>query len=115
VSEGQTIKALRNADIDSHPLLDRDQRKIVKIFRNKDRSITMIDFAKIALRATARDYTNASVEGFSEAITDRALRHAALLYVYEALKACDHDIIRQWPEFDTMLEQLVDLGTLGLP
>jgi hypothetical protein len=73
----------------------------------------MMDFARIALRATAVDYAGA--ESYARTVADRALQHAALLFVYEALKACDHDIIKEWPEFDTMLQQLEDLGTLGLP
>ena len=70
----------------------------------------MMDFARIALRATATNYTDDP-----NTPTDRALQHAALLFVYEALKACGHEIITQWPEFDEMLQQLEDLGTLGLP
>lgn len=104
------IKPLRNSEIDAHPLLDHEYRKLVKVFRNKDRSLTMMDFARIALRATATDYTSDPCVP-----TDRALQYAALLFVYEALKACDHDIITQWPDFDTMLKCLEDLNTLGLP
>lgn len=111
------IKPLRNAEIDAHPLLDRDQRAMCKLMRNMDgKTFRMFDFARIALHATASDYANADDDDFAErAKTERALHHAALLFIYEALKACDHDIIKQWPDFDTMLQQLEDLGTLGLP
>lgn len=88
-----------------------------KLMRNTDgKTFRMFDFARIALHATASDYANADDDDISERVkTERTLHHAALLFVYEALKACDHEIIKQWPEFDTMLQQLEDLSTLGLP
>ena len=110
------IKPLRNAEIDAHPLLDRDQKVMLKVMRNATREISMYDFARIALHATAGNFIGADDDDITERVkTERALHHAALLFVYEALKACDHDIIKQWPEFDTMLQQLADLNTLGLP
>lgn len=112
-----TPKPLRNAEIDAQPMLDQDQRLMCRMMRNQARKdgapFTMMDFARIALRATAVDYAGA--ESYARTVADRALQHAALLFVYEALKACDHNIIKEWPEFGTMLQQLEDLNTLGLP
>lgn len=109
--------ALRNAEIDAHPLLDRDQRAMCKVMRNTDgKYFRMYDFARIALHATASDYANADDDDIPERVrTERALHRNALLFVYEALKTCDHAIIKEWPDFDTMLQQLEDLGTLGFP
>ena len=84
--------------------------------RNNRRDITMYDFAQVALQAAATDY--AAVDRRTDGnrlVAKHDLQHAALLFVYEALKACGHDIIKQWPEFDTMLQQLEDLDRLGLP
>lgn len=113
-------KLLSNTEIDAQTLLDQDQRSMCRIMRNHARKegipFTMMDFARITLRATAVDYTGADAESTDDrTLADRALQRAALLFVYEALKACDHDIIKEWPEFNTMLQQLEDLGTLGLP
>ena len=111
------IKPLRNAEIDAHPLLNRDQRAMCKLMRNTDgRRFRMFDFARVELHATASDYANADDDDIAERVkTEMALHRAALLFVYEALKACDHDIIKQWPDFDIMLQQLEDLNTLGFP
>lgn len=112
-----TVKPLRNAEIDKQPLLDQDHKLMCKAMRTQSRkdggAFTMLDFARICLRATAVNYEGAEIS--ARAGADRALQHAALLFVYEALKACDHAIIKEWPEFDTMLQQLEDLATLGLP
>jgi hypothetical protein len=111
------LKPLRNADIDAQPMLDQDHRLMCKAMRNQARKdgteFTMMDFARVCLRATAVDYAGA--EGYARVAADRAHQHAALLFVYEALKACDHAIIKEWPEFDMMLQQLEDLDSLGLP
>lgn len=112
-----TGKPLRNSEIDAQPMLDQDHKLMCKAMRTQSRKdgieFTMMDFARICLRATAVDYVGA--ESYEKTVADRALQYAALLFVYEALKACDHAIIKEWPEFDTMLQQLEDLGTLGLP
>jgi hypothetical protein len=112
-------KPLRNAEIDAHPMLDWDQKLMCRNLRSQAGKesvpFAMVDFARIALRACAVDYAHDGAASYSRDVADRALQHAALLFVYEALKACDHDIIKEWPEFDTMLQQLEDLGTLGLP
>lgn len=110
------IKPLRNAEIDAHPLLDRDQRAMLKVMRNATRELSMYDFARIALHAAAGDYVNADDDDIAERVKgERALHYAALLFVYEALKACDHDIIKQMDEFPTALQFLEELNTLGLP
>ncbi len=90
-----------------------------RIMRNHARKegspFTMMDFARITLRATAVNYADAEDYTDDKALADMALQRGALLFVYEALKACDHSIIKEWPEFNTMLQQLEDLGILGLP
>jgi hypothetical protein len=86
-------KKLTNAEIDKHPLLTADQRQLCKIFRDKSKerreSFTMLDFAVICLRATARDYAEAFEvrSGCGDTIgTDAEHRRAAIFYAYEALK-----------------------------
>lgn len=112
----KAMKPLRNADIEAHPLLFREQHALIKAMRSADRSTTFYDFARVALCASAADYVNADDDDMRErAKTMRALQRAALLFVYEALKACDHAIITEWPEFDIMLQQLEDLDKLGFP
>lgn len=114
--EAAKPKTLLNAEIDVHPLLTREQRTMLKAMRSADRQITMYDFACVVLKATACDYSQSDDDDVKERVkTERALKYAAILFVYEALKACDHDIIKQWPEFETMLQQIEDLNTLGLP
>lgn len=112
-------KTLSNTEIDQQPLLDQDQRSMCRIMRNHARKegspFTMMDFARITLRATAVNYADAEDYTDDKALADMALQRGALLFVYEALKACDHSIIKEWPEFNTMLQQLEDLGILGLP
>jgi hypothetical protein len=83
------LRTVTDIEIDAHPLLDREQQKICKIFRDKAAKdgdeFTMLDFAKIALRATGSDYLAASWPMLA-AKCDAAHRRAALLYTYEALK-----------------------------
>ena len=86
------LAELTDVEIDGHPLLDQEQRNICKKLRNaarkEQRPFTMIDFAEIALRATGNDYAAATDQGGSQAARcDIAHRQAALLYVYEAIKA----------------------------
>lgn len=99
------IKPLRNAEIDAQPMLDQDHKLMCKAMRTqslKDGTpFAMMDFARICLRATAVDYAGA--ESCERVVADSRLQHAALIFAYEALKACDHDIIKQWPDFDMML------------
>jgi hypothetical protein len=104
VKEPKAVTA-KNAEIDAHELLSQEQRQLCKTLRNDSRSkgypFAMFDFAKIALRARARDYSEADT-----GMTERDLQRAAILYVYEALKATDLAIIKEWPEFDEMLRNL---------
>lgn len=87
-------KKMTNAEINAHPLLTADQRKLCKIFRDKSKerreSFTMLDFAAICLRATARDYAEALETrscGCGDIVTaDAEHRRAAIFYAYEALK-----------------------------
>ena len=88
----QRLAELTDVEIDGHPLLDQEQRKICKTLRNaarkEQRPFKMLDFAEIALRATGNDYAAATDQGGYEAARcDNAHRQAAILYVYEAVKA----------------------------
>ncbi len=114
-------KMMRNFEIDAQPMLDRDQKAMCRVMRDTSRrgggSFTMMNFARIALGAAAVDYASEECgeDGDPAGGDARSLERAALLFVYEALRHCDHAIIKEWPEFDTMLRQLEDLGTLGIP
>jgi hypothetical protein len=85
-------KPLRNAEIDAQPMLDQDHKLMCKAMRTQSRKdgtpFTMADFARICLRATAVDFAGA--ESYERTVADRALQKAALVFVYEALKGCDH-------------------------
>ena len=86
------LAELTNFEIDAHPLLDQEQREICKNLRNaakkERRPFTMLDFAEIALRATGNDYAaTRDQDGYQAARHDNAHRQAAILYVYEAVKA----------------------------
>jgi hypothetical protein len=88
----QRLANLSDAEIDAHPLLDRYQQRLCKSFRNaakRDRSgFTMLEFAEVVLRATGNDYAAVTDRGGREAARrDGDHRKAAILYVYEALKA----------------------------
>lgn len=111
-------KAMRDSEIDAQPMLDRDQKAMCRVMRDTSRrgggSFTMMDFARIVLGAAAVDYASEECDEDGDP-AGGTLERAALLFVYEALRHCDHAIIKEWPEFDTMLRQLEDLGTLGIP
>jgi hypothetical protein len=83
---------LTNVEIDGHPLLDQEQRKICKNLRNiarkEQQPFRMLDFAEISLRATGNDYaaTSGQNDYHQAARLDNAHRQAAILYVYEAVK-----------------------------
>jgi len=86
------IEIMTDAEIDGHPLLDRDQQKLCKSLRNvakrDQQSFTMLEFAEVVLRATGNDYAAVTDRGGHEAaMRDDDHRKAAILYVYEALKA----------------------------
>jgi hypothetical protein len=105
-----------SADLADHPLLDEEQVRMARAFARvavrKQESFDLLQFAEIALRATARD-AGPVLEGENIVLrvkVDRELKRTAVLYVYEALKACDIAIIKEWPEFDEMLKNLVYLA-----
>jgi hypothetical protein len=106
---------MTNAEIDSHELLDAEQAKLCKVMRNTARStretFTLLNFAEIALRAEARDYTAAQELTLSaQVIADARLRRAAILYVYEALKASDVALIAEYPDLPEALDLLTWLN-----
>lgn len=86
------LGAVTDVEIDAHPLLSEDQRQVCKDLRDlaerEHRSFTMLEFAEVALRATGNDYAAVTDRGGPEAARhDQAHRRAAILYVYEAVKA----------------------------
>lgn len=98
-------------EIKEHPLLDDDQRKVAralsKLSKREGKEFPALAFAEIALRAEAQNYAATSEDKISEvAFADLKLRRAALLYVYEALRATDLDIVREWSELDEALRSL---------
>lgn len=98
-------------EIRSHEMLDDEQRLIatalVKIAKRDKSDFTWLAFAEVALRASAKTYAAAAELGEAPPVQeDRELRRAAVLYVFEALRACDLAIIKEWPEFDEMLKNL---------
>ncbi len=109
-------KPLRFAEINAHELLDDEQRKMCRIMSDRSHrsgeSFTMLDFARISLRATGNTYAELKNDGDTakQVMADREHQRAAVLFVYEALKACDIAIIKEWPEFDEMLKNLVYLA-----
>jgi len=85
------LRTVTNVEIDAHPLLTRDQKKLCKIFRDEAAKagdeFTMLAFAEVTLRASGNDYAAVTNEGgLQAAVNDAAHRRAALLYAYEALK-----------------------------
>ncbi len=78
-------------EIDSHALLDDLQKKLCRSMRAKSRrsgeSFTMLDFARIALRADGRDYADALSRGQDAGIlsADASHRRSAILYVHELI------------------------------
>lgn len=107
------LRTVTDIEIDAHLLLTDEQKKLCKIFRDKATKdgdeFTMLDFAQIVLRATGCDYA-ASVTDHQTVVHDASHRRAAIIYVYEALRAVDAPIITEWPEFDEMLKCLVTLA-----
>lgn len=83
---------MTNAEIDTHPLLSRDQQKICKALRNlakkERRPFTMLAFAEDVLRTTANDYADvADVGELWATLRDHADQCAAILCACEAIKA----------------------------
>jgi hypothetical protein len=119
------LRTVTDVEIDAHPLLDREQQKLCKIFRDKAAKdgdeFTMLDFAKLALRAAGKDYATASEYGHTELAVSRlrALdvlhRHAALLYTYEALKRGPEIVTETIEERDTLRDIKLLASHGGLP
>ena len=88
----EALTIVTDVEIDAHPLLDREQQKLCKSFRtiakrNGD-PFTMLQFAEIALRASGNNYAAVTDQGGHKAARhDKEHRQAAILYVYEAIKA----------------------------
>ena len=88
----EALAIMTDVEIDAHPLLDHDQQKICKGLRNmaerNGEPFTMLQFAEIALRASGNTYAAVTDQGGHEAACrDSEHRQAAILYVYEAIKA----------------------------
>jgi len=86
------IATMTDNQINGHPLLDRAQMKICKSLRDlakrRGESFTMAEFAAVALRAAGNDYAAVTDRGGHEAaMRDKEHQLAAILYVYEAIKA----------------------------
>jgi len=88
----RTRKKLLSLDeIDSHALLDDLQKKLCRSMRAKSRrsgeSFTMLDFARIALRADGCQYADALSGGQDAEIlfADASHRKSAILYVHELI------------------------------
>jgi len=117
-------KILTLKEIKEHPLLDADHqtmaREMREVAQGTRERFTMLDFAEICLRASARNYVDADDiadnndgRGDTTAKTvmaAREMQRAAIFYVHEALKGCDIALITEWPEFDEMLKNLVTLS-----
>ena len=113
------LRTVSEPEIDDHPLLDDEQRKICKALRRaalrEERAFTMLDFAEVALRATGNDYAAVTDQGgHLAARRDRLHRLAAVLYVYEAVKA-GPTIVADGAEERGTLKDLEILASHGLP
>lgn len=101
---------LTQAEINEHPILDDELRAICKRLRRtatrmSDKSFTWSDFAEISLRAAARNYAATGDDVTRETVlTDQALKRAALLYAYEAIKNCESGMVSEYPELDNVLD-----------
>lgn len=78
--------------IKEHPLLDKAQRVMCTTMARRSElggdTFELLDFAKVALRATGNDYAEVtdSDDIVERVRADRAHQRAAVLYVYEALQ-----------------------------
>jgi hypothetical protein len=94
-------KPLTTTEINGHPLLTEHMRSVcwdlVKIAKRDRTEFTMLDFARISLRATGNNYARITDHDDVSArvIADREHQHAALLYVYESLAAAETPIIAE--------------------
>lgn len=99
---------IKLTEISVHELLNDRQRNVckamVKHAREEKQDFDWLKYAEINLKGTATNYVEGSrVKG---TLAERDLKRAAVLYVYEALRACDVALIKEWPEFDEMLKNL---------
>ena len=88
----EAVTAVTDVEIDAHPLLTREHQTLCKSLRTLAKRngdpFTMLQFAEITLRATGNNYAAVTDEGGHEAaMRDNEHRLAAILYVYEAIKA----------------------------
>lgn len=106
-----------NARIKAHPILTSDQAVMCRAFarqRAKDggEPFTLLEFAQIALRATARDYVEALSDdrprSVASIVADREHNQAAMLYAYEQLRACEEPIVAECPDRELALELISD-------
>jgi hypothetical protein len=128
LARGSSSTLLTDEQINAHPLLNDNERRICKILRNHSKeageSFTMLDFAANCLRATGRNYAEAfdhdgdgnlnSPDCAATVLADAKHRRAAVLYVYEALKGGPPIITETIGERGTLrdLELLVSHGAL---
>lgn len=116
------MKTITTKQISEHELLDHTDRQVADAMRRDaretKREFTMLDFAVVKLKGEARNYVESDEYGETDwpaqhahrlVTRERALKRAAIFYVYEALRAVDAPIINEWPEFDEMLRCLVTL------
>ena len=113
------LQTVTDVEIDEHPLLDDEQRRICKALRRaalrEERAFTMLTFAEVALRATGNDYAAVSDEGGPVAAKrDREHRRAAILYAYEAVR-CGPAIVAETAAERGTLKDLEILASHGLP
>ena len=104
-------KIVSAEEIRNHKILSSDDAQVVRALaaaaREQSARFTMLDFADVRLRATARDFGEASDPddaGYTMHLRD--LKKAAILFVYEALKNADMAIIKEYPEIDNALDLL---------
>ena len=88
----QRLATLTDVEIDGHPLLNEAQMRLCKEFRNiakrTKQPFTMQQFAAVSLRATGNDYAAVTDEGgHAAAMRDKDHQLAAILFVYESIKA----------------------------
>lgn len=101
------VRPPTNAELAAHPILSDAQRRICKELRDVSKrngeTFTLLDFARIALRATGNNYAAVDDEdGLQAAVCDAEHQRAALLFAYE--------LVRNGPPI--VAETLQERGTL---
>jgi hypothetical protein len=100
---------VKKSDIDDQLMLDAEQRRLcAELNRAAGNSLTMLEFATIALRAAGNNYAAVTdgPDSHARVAADLAHRRAAVLYVYEALKASEIEWIREWADLEAALDTL---------